>query len=66
MGETITISCSDCALEDTAACDDCLVSFVCSHDPGDALVIDASEARAARLLAGAGLVPALRHVRRAG
>lgn len=57
---TIAISCDDCILQGTAACDDCLVSFVLGRDPDDAVVIDAEEARAVRLLAKAGLVPRLR------
>jgi len=62
---TISISCDDCVLQDTEACDDCLVSFVVSHDPDDALVFDAEEARAVRLLARGGLVPDLRYSSRA-
>ena len=67
MSDSLVISCDDCTMRDTTACDDCLVTFVCNREPGDALVIDADEARAVRLLAGAGLVPGLRHTpRRAG
>ncbi|MCU1492449.1 MAG: hypothetical protein JWO62_213 [Acidimicrobiaceae bacterium] len=62
--ETITISCDDCVLEGTGACDDCIVSFLLGREPHDAVVIDAAEARAMRLLEGAGLVPTLRHERR--
>ena len=57
---TISISCDDCVLQATDACDDCLVSFVLDRDPDDAVVIDADEARAVRLLASGGLVPSLR------
>lgn len=53
-------------MERTSACDDCLVSFICGREPDDAVVIDAEEARGVRLLAGAGLVPGLRHHRRTG
>lgn len=56
-----TIDCGDCAMHDTQACDDCVVSFVLSREPGDALVIDAAEERALRALGDAGLVPHLRH-----
>lgn len=59
-GATIAISCDDCRLQGTDACDDCLVSFVLGRDSDDAVVIDADEARAVRLLAKAGLVPSLR------
>lgn len=62
---TITISCDDCRLQGTDACQDCLVSFVLGRDPDDAVVIDAAEARTVRMLAGAGLVPALRFASRA-
>jgi hypothetical protein len=62
--ETLTISCDECVLEDTAACGDCVVSFLLGRDPGDAIVIDAAEARAMRMFEGAGLVPTLRHERR--
>jgi len=66
MGEALTISCDDCSLQGTTACDDCVVTFLCSRAPGDAVVIDVAEARAVRLLGEAGLVPALRHARRTG
>jgi hypothetical protein len=59
--EVVSISCEDCELRATEACDDCLVSFVLGRDPEDAIVIDVAEARALRMLSGAGLVPTLRH-----
>lgn len=62
---TLTIACDECQMQHTEVCDDCVVSFVCGRDPGDALVIDAAEERAVRLLGRAGLVPVLRHRRRA-
>lgn len=62
---TISISCDDCSLHATDACDDCLVSFVLAREPDDAVIIDAAEARALRLLAGHGLVPQLRYAGRA-
>jgi len=46
-------------------CDDCVVTFIVDRDPGDALVVDADEARAVRLLERAGLVPGVRHEARA-
>jgi hypothetical protein len=58
---TITISCDDCPLRHTDACDDCLVSFVLSRDPDDGIVVDVAEARAMRVLHDAGLVPEMRH-----
>jgi hypothetical protein len=57
----ISISCDDCELRESSACDDCLVSFVLGREPDDAVVVDVEEARAMRMLARAGLVPDLRH-----
>jgi hypothetical protein len=59
--DIISISCDDCDLQGTSACDDCLVSFVLGREPDDAVVVDVEEARAMRMLARAGLVPGLRH-----
>jgi hypothetical protein len=59
---TRTIDCDECVMQGTSTCDDCVVSFVVGREPGTALVIDAAEVRAVRLLAGAGLLPELRHV----
>ena len=56
-----TIDCDECCMRNTDVCDDCVVTFVMSREPGEALVIDAAEARAVRMLANAGLVPELRH-----
>ena len=64
--QTITIECDACSLQNTTACGDCLVTFLLDRDPGDAVVIDATEARAVRLLERAGLVPNLRFEARAG
>ena len=58
---TLSIDCGDCVMANTSACDDCIVSFIVNREPGDALVIDADEARALRLLGDAGLVPESRH-----
>jgi hypothetical protein len=43
-----------------------VVTFICSRQPGEAVVVDVAEARAIRLLSSAGLLPRLRHVRRTG
>jgi hypothetical protein len=56
----LTIDCDCCTLRDTTACDDCVVSFLLGREPDDAVVIDADEARAMRMLERAGLVPTLR------
>lgn len=61
----ITISCDECVLDRTTACDDCVVSFLLGREHDEPVVIDAAEARAVRLLQSAGLVPGLRHRRRA-
>lgn len=63
---TLTISCEDCAMQETSACDGCLVTFLCDREPDDAVVIDVAEARAVRLLGRSGLVPPLRHRPRRG
>ncbi len=64
MDDVSVISCDDCVMQHTSTCDDCVVTFICGRQPDDAVIIDAAEERAVRLLAGAGLVPALRHQRR--
>jgi hypothetical protein len=60
------ISCDECVMQGTAACDDCVVTFLCDREPGEAVIIDVEEERALRLLADAGLAPTLRHRRRTG
>jgi hypothetical protein len=60
------IDCDVCVARDTPACTDCVVTFLCSREPDEAVVIDVAEARALRLLGDAGLVPRLRHQRRTG
>jgi hypothetical protein len=65
MADTsLTISCEECTFDGTSMCSDCVVSFLLARDPEDALVIDADEFRAVKLLESAGLVPGLRHRRR--
>ena len=46
-------------MQGTECCDDCLVTFICSREPGEAVVVDVAEARALRMLSEAGLLPAL-------
>lgn len=62
----LRIDCDDCAMQGTACCADCLVTFICSREPGEAVVIDVAEARALRMLSEAGLLPGSRHIRRTG
>ncbi|HJL89741.1 MAG TPA: hypothetical protein QF905_05350 [Acidimicrobiales bacterium] len=63
-GPPLLIDCNDCSLVDTDACSDCMVTYLCSRQPGEAVVVELAEHRAISLLAGAGLVPPLRHVDR--
>jgi hypothetical protein len=58
----LRIGCDDCAMSGTAACDDCLVTFVHTHGEPVAVVLDLEEHRALRRLQSVGLVPANRHV----
>ena len=64
--DAITVECDSCVMRGTAACDDCVVTFLLGRQPDDAVVIDADEARAMRLLEQAGLLPTLRFQGRAG
>lgn len=57
----ITIDCDDCAMQHTSVCSDCVVTFLCDRPEGVAVVLELAEARALRVLADAGLAPALRH-----
>lgn len=71
MNETgwgLTISCDDCRMQCTAACDDCVVSFLLrdgaehdDHVEHTPLVLDLDQVRVVRLLGKAGLVPSLRY-----
>lgn len=63
--EPLVIDCATCALEDTEACGDCVVTWLVGREPGDAVVIDVAEVRAFRALEVGGLVPTLRHRPRA-
>lgn len=62
----VLINCDECVMQDTAACEDCVVSFLVDREPGDAVIIDVAEERAVRMLTRAGLVPGLRHLPRVG
>lgn len=59
----LRIDCDDCVMEGTDACQDCIVTFLCTRDEGGAVVIDVQEVRALRLLHEGGLAPGLRHRR---
>ncbi|MGA2529613.1 MAG: hypothetical protein ABSG36_10685 [Acidimicrobiales bacterium] len=64
--ESVSISCDDCVLNGTSACEECVVTFLLRPDEGGAIVVDVAEARAVRMLQRAGLVPELRFRRRVG
>ena len=66
MDIELRIDCDGCRGRELDACGDCVVSFITGREPDDALIIDAAEARAVRLLGDAGLVPPLRFDRAAG
>jgi hypothetical protein len=55
------IDCEQCAMRDTSACDDCVVTFLLAEGPVD---LDESEVSALSSLAEEGLVPRLRLVPR--
>lgn len=63
---TFTIDCDQCLRQDTPDCADCVVTFICSREPDEAVVFDAAEERALRQLHAVGLLPELRHVPRSG
>jgi len=58
--DSITVDCDSCRGRELGDCQDCVVSFILGREPDDALIIDAEEARAVRLLGSAGLLPPLR------
>lgn len=64
-GWGITISCDDCRMQSTSACDDCVVSFLLrddeEHVEHEPLVLDLDQVRVVRLLGKAGLVPDLKY-----
>ncbi len=63
--DQLTISCDDCCLEGTSACDDCVVSFLLGESPqSETVIVDVTEARAMKMLHQAGLLPELRFTRR--
>tara|TARA_B100000959_G_C14792311_1_gene546128 strand:- start:493 stop:732 length:240 start_codon:yes stop_codon:yes gene_type:complete len=60
--QDLVIDCGTCVIKDSNMCKECVVTFICNRDPGEALVIDLEEERALRLLNKNGLVPPLRHL----
>lgn len=59
--DSLSISCTSCAMQHTDLCGDCVVTFICGREAQDAVVLDLAEQRAVRMLASAGLVPELQH-----
>ena len=59
--DPLRISCDECALQHSDACADCVVTFICTREPDDAVVVDVAELRALRALGDGGLLPRLRH-----
>ena len=47
---SIEVDCATCVVRDTDACDDCLVTYICDREPGDAVIITIDELRAMRTL----------------
>ena len=62
--EPLRIDCDECSLQDTEACHDCIVTFLCGVEASQPVVVDLAEARALRLLGDAGLAPPLLFSRR--
>ena len=63
---SLLIDCDDCRLQDSDACADCVVTYLCGVEAEVPMVVDLDAARALRLLDQAGLAPPLRHRRRSG
>jgi hypothetical protein len=59
----LVIACDDCAMQCTATCNDCVVTYVLrvGDEQPEALTLDVAEARAVHLLAQAGMIPALQY-----
>ena len=66
-GSCLTISCDDCSMRCTSACDDCVVTFLFSEGDDaersghEVMVLDLDQARVVKLLGKAGLVPDLKY-----
>jgi len=51
------IDCRACTRRQSANCEDCVVTFVTSRQPNEAIVVDVAELAALRRLASAGMLP---------
>jgi len=59
----VLIDCDECAMQDTTACEDCVVTHLL-RDVAGPIEVDVEQAEALEIMADAGLVPTLRLVRR--
>jgi len=63
----LTISCDECSMRCTAACADCVVTYLLSERPDheqplhELLDLDRDQVRVVRLFGDAGMVPGLRY-----
>lgn len=60
------IDCDDCQLQHTAACQDCVVTYLLDLDEDGPVIVDLDTERALRSLEGAGLSPGSRYLPREG
>lgn len=62
---SLSISCDDCSMQCSSACDDCVVTFLLRDAPDEAehdtLVLDLEQVRVVRMFGDAGLVPDLKY-----
>jgi hypothetical protein len=68
-GSITRFGCDGCVMAQSAACEDCLVTFLCADEPAvvaHAVVLDLEEHRAVRRLQAAGLLPESRYRARSG
>lgn len=63
-GRVLVIDCSQCVLEGSAACTDCVVTHLVGHERGASTTVRAAEVRTLDALARGGLAPVLRHRQR--
>ena len=63
MTSSYVLDCSQCVARATPACDDCIVNFLVDRDEHMRVTVDEDELRAIRVMAAAGLVPEVRHLR---
>jgi hypothetical protein len=62
---SLSISCGDCSMRGSSACDDCVVTLLCDGPSAQRRVdLTDDEAAAVNLFAKVGLVPASRHAGR--